>query len=40
LTGPRGPFSSTLLAKPGNPISPAEVIGEAERLLRLRSEAV
>ncbi|RWK62824.1 lipopolysaccharide heptosyltransferase I [Mesorhizobium sp.] len=33
LTGPRGPFSSTLLAAPGSRIAPAEVVAEAEKLL-------
>lgn len=36
LTGPRGPFSSTLLAAPGGRVVPAEVVAEAERLLKLR----
>ncbi|MER9236107.1 lipopolysaccharide heptosyltransferase I [Mesorhizobium sp. M0622] len=36
LTGPRGPFSSTLLAAPGRIVTPAEVVAEAERLLALR----
>ncbi|MFB9979790.1 lipopolysaccharide heptosyltransferase I [Mesorhizobium kowhaii] len=35
LTGPRGPYASTLLAAPGERIAPAEVVGEAERLLEL-----
>ncbi|MET3592305.1 heptosyltransferase-1 [Mesorhizobium shonense] len=39
LTGPRGPFSSTLLAPVGGKVTPAEVMEEAERLLALRSEA-
>ncbi|TGP19173.1 MULTISPECIES: lipopolysaccharide heptosyltransferase I [unclassified Mesorhizobium] len=39
LTGPRGPFSSTLLAPAGGKVTPAEVMAEAERLLALRSEA-
>ncbi|AZO28852.1 MULTISPECIES: lipopolysaccharide heptosyltransferase I [unclassified Mesorhizobium] len=39
LTGPRGPFSSTLLAPAGGKVTPAEVMEEAERLLALRSEA-
>ncbi|TIN57292.1 MAG: lipopolysaccharide heptosyltransferase I [Mesorhizobium sp.] len=38
LTGPRGPFSSTLLAPAGGKVTPAEVMAEAERLLVLRSE--
>lgn len=33
LTGPRGPFSSTLLATPGGRVVPAEVVAEAERLM-------
>ncbi|UCI09410.1 lipopolysaccharide heptosyltransferase I [Mesorhizobium sp. B1-1-8] len=37
LTGPRGPFSSTLQAKPGSPVTPADVLAEAERLLAQRS---
>ncbi len=36
LTGPRGPFSTTLLAKVGGRITPAEVVAEAERLLALK----
>ncbi|TIP69594.1 MAG: lipopolysaccharide heptosyltransferase I [Mesorhizobium sp.] len=36
LTGPRGPFSSTLLATPGGRVAPAEMVAEAERLLALR----
>ena len=39
LTGPRGPFSSTLLAAAGGRVTPSEVIAEAERQLALRSEA-
>ncbi|TIQ32044.1 MAG: lipopolysaccharide heptosyltransferase I [Mesorhizobium sp.] len=39
LTGPRGPFSSTLLAPAGGKVTPTEVVEEAERLLALRSEA-
>ncbi|TPO12733.1 lipopolysaccharide heptosyltransferase I [Mesorhizobium sp. B1-1-5] len=39
LTGPRGPFASTLLAPAGGRVTPAEVMAEAERLLALRSEA-
>lgn len=38
LTGPRGPFSSTLLAPVGGKVTPAEVMVEAERQLSLRSE--
>jgi heptosyltransferase-1 len=37
LTGPCGPFSSTLLAKGDGRITPAEVMQEAERLLGLAS---
>lgn len=36
LTGPRGPFSSTLLAESGGRIAPAQVLAEAERLLGLK----
>ncbi|PBC03597.1 lipopolysaccharide heptosyltransferase I [Mesorhizobium sp. WSM3860] len=39
LTGPRGPFSSTLLAPAGGKVTPTEVMAEADRLLALRSEA-
>ncbi|PBB20298.1 lipopolysaccharide heptosyltransferase I [Mesorhizobium sp. WSM4313] len=39
LTGPRGPFASTLLAPAGGRITPAEVMVEAERLLALSSKA-
>ncbi|KRB18416.1 MULTISPECIES: lipopolysaccharide heptosyltransferase I [Mesorhizobium] len=35
LTGPRGPYASTLLAAPGGRLAPAEVVEEAERLLEL-----
>ncbi|OBQ84408.1 lipopolysaccharide heptosyltransferase I [Mesorhizobium sp. WSM3873] len=38
LTGPRGPYSSTLLAPAGGKVTAAEVMAEAERLLVLRSE--
>lgn len=38
LTGPRGPYSSTLLAAPGGQVTPAEVVAEAERLLAARAE--
>lgn len=38
LTGPRGPFSSTLLAEIGGRVTPAEVVAEAERLLGLRED--
>ncbi|TPK68755.1 MULTISPECIES: lipopolysaccharide heptosyltransferase I [unclassified Mesorhizobium] len=33
LTGPRGPYASTLQAAPGERVSPARVVAEAERLL-------
>ncbi|CAN7692493.1 lipopolysaccharide heptosyltransferase I [Mesorhizobium amorphae] len=33
LTGPRGPYASTLLATSGRRVEPAEVMGEAERLM-------
>ncbi|RWP48935.1 lipopolysaccharide heptosyltransferase I [Mesorhizobium sp.] len=36
LTGPRGPFSSTLLAPPGGHVAPVEVVAEAERLMALK----
>lgn len=39
LTGPRGPFSSTLLAPPGGRVAPDAVMAEAERLLELKSQA-
>jgi len=39
LTGPRGPFASTLLAPAGGKIAPTEVMAEVERLLALRSNA-
>jgi heptosyltransferase-1 len=39
LTGPRGPFSSTLLASAGGKVTPAEALTEAERMLALRSQA-
>ncbi|RRH95296.1 lipopolysaccharide heptosyltransferase I [Mesorhizobium tamadayense] len=39
LTGPRGPFSSTLLAPAGSKVTPVDVIEEAERLLMLKSQA-
>jgi heptosyltransferase-1 len=35
LTGPRGPFSSTLLAAPGGRVKTDEVMAEAERQLEL-----
>lgn len=37
LTGPRGPFASTLLAPNGGKVTPAEVTAEAERLLAQRT---
>ncbi|RWM31010.1 lipopolysaccharide heptosyltransferase I [Mesorhizobium sp.] len=37
LTGPRGPFSSTVLAPAGGKVTPAEVMAEAERLLAQRA---
>lgn len=36
LTGPRGPYASTLLAAAGGRVTPAEVMADAERLLELR----
>jgi len=39
LTGPRGPFASTLLAPAGGKVTPAGVMAEAERLMTLRSAA-
>jgi len=39
LTGPRGPFASTLLAPAGGKIAPTKVMAEVERLLALRSNA-
>ncbi len=33
LTGPRGAYSSTLLGSAGKPVTPAQVMAEAERLL-------
>lgn len=36
LTGPRGPFASTLLAAPGRSVTPPAVMAEAERLLALK----
>ncbi len=35
LTGPRGAYASTLLAAPGERLSPATVIAEAQKLLEL-----
>ncbi|MER9296871.1 lipopolysaccharide heptosyltransferase I [Mesorhizobium sp. M0621] len=39
LTGPRGPYASTLLAAPGGRVAPTDVMTEADRLLALRSQA-
>jgi heptosyltransferase-1 len=39
LTGPRGPYASTLLAAPGESVTPAEVVVEAQRLLALKAPA-
>ena len=39
LTGPRGPFASTLLAPAGGKVTPTKVMAEVERLLALRSNA-
>ncbi|MDX8447777.1 lipopolysaccharide heptosyltransferase I [Mesorhizobium captivum] len=39
LTGPRGPFSSTLLAPAGGKVTPAEAMEEAERLMAQRAIA-
>ncbi|TPK77921.1 lipopolysaccharide heptosyltransferase I [Mesorhizobium sp. B2-4-18] len=36
LTGPRGPYASTLLAPGGRRVTPSDVMAEAERLLELR----
>ncbi|RJT39264.1 lipopolysaccharide heptosyltransferase I [Mesorhizobium waimense] len=33
LTGPRGPYASTLLAAPGGRVAPGEVMAEAEKLM-------
>lgn len=35
LTGPRGAYASTLMAAAGGRVAPAEVVAEAERLLKL-----
>ncbi|RWF32122.1 lipopolysaccharide heptosyltransferase I [Mesorhizobium sp.] len=37
LTGPRGPYASTLLAAPGGRVTPAEAAAEAERLIGLQA---
>ena len=39
LTGPRGPFSSTLLAPAGGRVTPAQVMAEAETLMAARVES-
>ncbi|UVK46924.1 lipopolysaccharide heptosyltransferase I [Mesorhizobium sp. AR07] len=39
LTGPRGPYASTLLATAGGRVAPADVVAEAERLLVLQLQA-
>ncbi|WP_296737265.1 lipopolysaccharide heptosyltransferase I [Mesorhizobium sp.] len=39
LTGPRGPFSTTLLAPAGGKVTPAEVMAEAQRQLALGLQA-
>ena len=39
LTGPRGPFASTLLAPAGGKVTPTEVMAEVKRLLALSSNA-
>ncbi|MER9302189.1 lipopolysaccharide heptosyltransferase I [Mesorhizobium sp. M0293] len=39
LTGPRGPYASTLLAVRGGRVAPTDVMTEADRLLALRSQA-
>lgn len=39
LTGPRGPFASTLLAPIGGKVTPAEVMAKSEALLALKSKA-
>ncbi|PDQ21621.1 lipopolysaccharide heptosyltransferase I [Mesorhizobium sanjuanii] len=39
LTGPRGPFSSTLSAQPGGHVAPDAVMAEAERLLALKPQS-
>ncbi|MBZ9678497.1 lipopolysaccharide heptosyltransferase I [Mesorhizobium sp. ES1-1] len=39
LTGPRGPYASTLLAAAERRVTPAEAVAEAERLLELKLRA-
>ncbi|TPL84476.1 lipopolysaccharide heptosyltransferase I [Mesorhizobium sp. B2-3-13] len=39
LTGPRGPYASTLLAPAGRGVTPTEVVAEAEKLLALKLQA-
>lgn len=39
LTGPRGPYASTLLAAAGGRVTPAQVVAEVERLMALKSQA-
>ena len=39
LTGPRGQYASTLLAAPGERVTPEVVVAEAERLLALKLQA-
>ncbi|TIV89677.1 MAG: lipopolysaccharide heptosyltransferase I, partial [Mesorhizobium sp.] len=39
LTGPRGPFASTLLAGPGGRVTALEAVAEADRLLALKLRA-
>lgn len=39
LTGPRGPYASTLLAAPGERVTPAKVMAETEKLLALKLRA-
>ncbi|TPM08703.1 lipopolysaccharide heptosyltransferase I [Mesorhizobium sp. B2-3-11] len=39
LTGPRGPYASTLLAPAGGGVTPTEVVAEAEKLLALKLQA-
>ncbi|KQU78741.1 lipopolysaccharide heptosyltransferase I [Mesorhizobium sp. Root102] len=39
LTGPRGPYASTLLAVPREYVTPAKVVAEAEKLLALKLQA-
>ncbi|TPK40261.1 lipopolysaccharide heptosyltransferase I [Mesorhizobium sp. B2-5-4] len=39
LTGPRGPYASTLLAPAGWGVTPTEVVAEAEKLLALKLQA-